>query len=285
MRIGLVLPLERAATEGSPPPAMAIAEQAEEIGLDSVWAYDHFFSNMPGQAPRMPVHEAWTVVSAVAARTSRVEIGQLVMCAAYRPPGLLAKMAATADAVSGARITLGLGAGWHFEEYRAFGYPFDRRVERFEESLRVIVPLVRGETVTFHGEYHSAEDAVLMPLQRSIPILIAAFGSRMLRLTARYADAWNTAWYGLPDDNLRKALDDLDAALEAEERDPSSLRRTIGIDAREPETNEGEGGVLVQELPRVFDAYAALGVDDVILGFEAASDRTVERVARSLAER
>jgi len=104
----------------------------------------------------MPVHEAWTIVSAVAARTSRVEIGQLVMCTAYRPPGLLAKMAATADSVSGGRITLGLGAGWHFEEYRAFGYPFDHRFERFEETLRIIAPLVRGETVTFDGSYHRA---------------------------------------------------------------------------------------------------------------------------------
>jgi alkanesulfonate monooxygenase SsuD/methylene tetrahydromethanopterin reductase-like flavin-dependent oxidoreductase (luciferase family) len=118
------------------------------------------------------------------------------MCTACRPPGLLAKMASTADAVSDGRITLGLGAGWHFEEYRAFGYPFDHRFERFEETLRIIAPLVRGETVTFDGSYHRADEAVLMPLGRSIPILIAAFRPRMLRLTARYADAWNTPGTG-----------------------------------------------------------------------------------------
>jgi alkanesulfonate monooxygenase SsuD/methylene tetrahydromethanopterin reductase-like flavin-dependent oxidoreductase (luciferase family) len=282
MRIGLVLPLERD-DPGSPPPAIAIAEQAEAIGLDSVWAYDHFFANMPDEPPRIPVHEAWTIVSAVAARTSRIEIGQVVLCTAYRPPGLLAKMAATADAVSGGRITLGIGAGWHFEEYRAFGYPFDHRVDRFEETIQIIAPLVRGETVSLDGTYHHADGAELIPFARRIPILVAAFGPRMLELTARYADAWNTAWYGMPDDKLRRALADMDAAIEAEGRDPMSLRRTVGIDAREPETNEGEGGVMIEDLPRVFEAYEALGVDDVILGFDGPTERTVERVARALA--
>ena len=285
MRIGLVLPLEREASNESPPWAIAAAERAEAMGLDSVWAYDHFFSNSPDEPPRKPVHEAWTIVSAVAARTSRVEIGQLVMCTAYRPPGLLAKMAATADAVSGGRITLGLGAGWHFEEYRAFGYPFDHRFERFEETLRIIAPLVRGDTVTFEGTYHRADEAVLMPLGRSIPVLIAAFRPRMLRLTARYADAWNTAWYGMPDDKLRRAFADMEAALHAEGRDPATLRRTVGIDTREPETNEGEGGVFVDDLPELLEAYETLGVDDVVLGFEAPDERSLDRLERVLRSR
>ena len=285
MRIGLVLPLELD-TPGSPPPALAVARGAEDIGLDSVWVYDHFFGNMPDVPPRNPVHEAWTIVSAVAATTSRVEIGQLVMCTAYRPPGMLAKMAATADAVSGGRLVLGLGAGWHTEEYRAFGYPFDHRVDRFEETLEIIAPLVRGESVTFEGTYHRARDASLMPLERRTPILVAAFGERMLRLTARFADAWNTAWYGMPDDKLREAFADLDAALEAEGRDRSTLRRTVGIDAREPETKTvDEGGAMVDDLPRLFDAYDELGVDDVILGFEGATERTVERLHRVVAGR
>ncbi len=285
MRIGLVLPLELD-VPGQPPPALAVARAAEEAGLDSVWAYDHFFANMPEVPPRNPVHEAWTIVSAVSAVTGRVEIGQLVMCTAYRPPGLLAKMASTADAISGGRLVLGLGAGWHTEEYRAFGYPFDHRVDRFEETLEIIAPLVRGERVTFEGTYHRAEDAELLPLARHVPILIASFGERMLRLTARFADAWNTAWYGMPDDKLRTALAALDRALEAEGRDPASIRRTIGIDVREPETDTGEeGGVIVDDLPAMLDAYEELGVDDVILGFEGATERTVERIERALSAR
>jgi FMNH2-dependent dimethyl sulfone monooxygenase len=273
------------APAGSPPLAIALARGAESIGLDSVWVYDHFFSNMPDEPPRIPVHEAWTIVSAVAATTDSVEIGQLVMCTAYRPPGMLAKMAVSADAVSGGRLTLGIGAGWHTEEYHAFGYPFEDRVGRFEETLEIIAPLIRGETVSFAGRYHLADGAVLMPFDRPIPLLIAAFRPHMLRLAARYADAWNTAWYGMPDDKLRQAFAELDIALETEGRDPSTLRRTVGIDAREPETNQGEGGVLVDDLPALFDAYEELGVDDVILGFEGATDRTLGRVERALARR
>ncbi|MGZ4137330.1 MAG: LLM class flavin-dependent oxidoreductase [Actinomycetota bacterium] len=287
MRIGFVVPMEPAegAPAGSPPPAVALAEQAEAARVDSVWVYDHFFANMPHEAPRIGQHEAWTVVAAIAARTSRVEIGQLVMCTAYRPPGMLAKMAASADAISGGRLILGVGAGWHDEEYAAFGYPFDHRADRFEESMAIIAPLVRGETVTFHGRYHSVDGAVLLPFDRTIPILIAASGPRMLRLTARYADAWNTAWYGMPDDALRQQLADMDAALEAEGRDRSTLRRTVGIDVRELDRKGEADAPLVHDLPRLVEAYQKLGVDDLILAFTDANERTVERVDAALAHR
>ena len=107
----------------------------------------------------------------------------------------------------------------------------------------------------------------------------------MLRLTARHADAWNTAWYGMPDDKLRRAFVEMNAALDAEGRDPATLRRTVGIDTREPETNEGEGGVFVDDLPELFEAYEALGVDDVVLGFEAPDERSLDRLERVLRSR
>src|SRR5213076_2392757 len=121
------------------------------------------------------VHEAWTVVSAISAVTQRVEIGTLVLCSSFRNPSLVAKMTATADAVSGGRLILGLGAGWHDPEYDAFGYPTDHRVDRFEEALRIIGPLLRGERVTLAGRYHQVGEAVLLPPpDRQIPILVAA---------------------------------------------------------------------------------------------------------------
>jgi alkanesulfonate monooxygenase SsuD/methylene tetrahydromethanopterin reductase-like flavin-dependent oxidoreductase (luciferase family) len=285
MRIGFVVPMEPAdgSPAGSMPPAVTLAEHAEGAGLDSVWVYDHFFANMPHERPRIGQHEAWTIVAAIAARTSRVEVGQLVMCTAYRPPGMLAKMAASADAVSGGRLILGVGAGWHDEEYAAFGYPFDHRADRFEESMAVIAPLVRGETVTFHGRYHWVDGAVLLPFERTIPILIAARRPRMLRLTARYADAWNTAWYGMPDDRLRQLLPEMDAALEAEGRDHASLRRTVGVEVREPDRAGEPHAVLVDDLPKLVEAYGELGVDDLILAFEEPNERTVERVRAALA--
>jgi alkanesulfonate monooxygenase SsuD/methylene tetrahydromethanopterin reductase-like flavin-dependent oxidoreductase (luciferase family) len=104
------------------PDIRSFAEHADAAGLDSLWVSDHFFGSMPG-APLEGVHEAWTLTTALATATTRVEVGQLVTCASYRNPGLLAKMAVTADAVSGGRLVLGLGAGWHDTEYEAFGYP------------------------------------------------------------------------------------------------------------------------------------------------------------------
>jgi alkanesulfonate monooxygenase SsuD/methylene tetrahydromethanopterin reductase-like flavin-dependent oxidoreductase (luciferase family) len=179
----------------------------------------------------------------------------------------------------------GLGPGGTSRSTGPSAIPSTTAFARFDETLRILAPLVRGNTVTFDGTYHRADEAVLMPLRRSIPILIAAFRPRMLRLTARHADAWNTAWYGMPDDNLRRAFADMDAALDAEGRDPATLRRTVGIDTREPETNEGEGGVFVDDLPELFEAYEALGVDDVVLGFEAPDERSLDRLERVLRSR
>lgn len=280
MRIGLVLPMEAPAgdPERSAPALLDLALRAEATSMDSVWVCDHFFANVPGE-PREGIHEAWTILSALAARTSRVELGSLVMCASYRSPGMLAKMAATADAVSGGRVTLGIGAGWNEEEYRAFGYPFDRRVERFEEVLQILGPLLRGERVTFTGRDHAVDGAELLPLDRRVPLLVAGEGPRMLRLTARHAEAWNTGWYGMPDDRLRRQLDAMDRALDAEGRDRSSLRWTVGVSVDDP---DGGPSVSLDDLPRAVEAHAALGVDDVLLGGAWATERSLDRVAQML---
>ena len=121
-------------------------------GLDSVWLADHFFYRAP-DGTTYGMHEAWTLLSAVAAVTERVELGTMVLCASFRDPGLTAKMAATLDHVSDGRLILGVGAGWHDPEYEAFGLPTDHRVGRFEEWLEIVARLVRGETVTFDGTY------------------------------------------------------------------------------------------------------------------------------------
>ncbi len=113
----------------------------------------------------------------------------------FRNPAILAKMAATLDAISGGRLILGLGAGWHAPEFEAFGIPFDHRVDRFEEALQIIVPLLHTGQVDFQGRYYRTPNCELRPRgpRASGPqILIGAAGPRMLRLAARYADAWNT---------------------------------------------------------------------------------------------
>ena len=179
---------------------------AEAVGFDTIWVADHLiFRNagivvMPPGDSRGP-HEAWTLLSAIAAVTSRVTLGPFVACNSFREPALLAKMADTLDEVSGGRLLLGAGAGWHEPEYTAFGFPFDHLAGRFEEALQIIVPLLKGETVTFHGNYYSVDDCrapAARPAPGGPPIWIGAKRPRMLRLVAQYADAYNTVWHREP---------------------------------------------------------------------------------------
>ena len=289
VRVGVIVPMSFSDGPGrmpSWPHIQTFAEHAEAVGLDSVWVCDHFYGSSPGD-PLEGVHEAWTLASALAVSTTRVEVGQLVTCATYRSPGLLAKMAVTADAVSGGRIVLGLGAGWHDTEYDAFGYPTDHRISRLEEYLQIVVPLLAGETVSFSGRYHQAADAVLLPApDRRIPLLVAGNGPRLLGLTARYADAWNTAWFAAPDDRLRSRVAALEAALEKERRDPSTLRRTVGMLVADPGVSPDEADAFtgsVEELAETLRQFGELGFADVIAVLEPMNERSLDRLAEARA--
>ena len=296
-RVGVMLPMTPTDGGGrmpSWPDVLAFARHAEEASLDSVWVCDHFVSDDPDRPEDPPegIHEAWTILAALAATTTRIGLGQLVMCVPFRSPGLLAKMAQTADAVSGGRLVLGLGAGWLDPEHRAFGFPTDHRAGRFEEALRIIGPLVRGERVSMEGRYHEVRDAALAPPpDRRIPILVAAEGPRMLRLTARHADAWNTAWYGRPDEALNRRVAELEAALEDEGREPGSLVRTAGVIVRDPDVaGPAGGGELavdgsVDDLAGAIDAYGAVGFDELIVLLEPMTPRSIDRLARATALR
>jgi probable F420-dependent oxidoreductase len=263
MRIGTAVPMaDGDAHEGTPEwsEILGFARRAEAIGVDSLWVFDHMYSNLPEMEPRGQ-HEAWSLLTALAVATEKVELGQLVMCASFRPPAVLAKMAVTTDHISGGRVTLGLGAGWHDQEYRAFGFPIDHRVSRFDEALQVIVPLLRGETVSFKGQFYEVNESVLLPkADRRIPILIAGNKPRMLRLTARYADAWNTAWFQEPNQKLHDRMTALDEAIAAENRETSSIRRTVGI-----ELHEADQPSATKRLADLFASYSKLPVDDLIL--------------------
>ena len=186
--------------------------------------------------------------------------------------------------------------GWWFSlgKCPALAPTMNTRVDRFEEALRIVVPLVRGESVTFDGRYHQARDAVLEPAPaRRIPVLVAAVRPRMLRLTARYADAWNTAWFGAPDERLRERLEHLDAALAAEGRDPETLERTVGIEVRDPERvgmadEDGEDRSFsgsVDELAEAIDAYEALGIGHLIVVLQPMTDASLEGLALALSRR
>src|SRR3954454_9969420 len=146
MRVGVQLPeVER---EVRWPELRAIALAAERGGFDSIWVGDHMLYRGDGRPERGP-WDAWTLLAALAASTERVRLGPLVASTAFHPPGLIARMAATIDELSGGRFVLGLGAGWNEMEFRSFGIPFDRLVSRFEESFEIIRRLVAGERVSF----------------------------------------------------------------------------------------------------------------------------------------
>ena len=285
MRIGVTLPLADHDTRDGHSPTFddtaAFARLAEALGLDSIWVFDHLFFRYPNR-PESGVREAWTTLAALAAVVPRVELGALVMCSSFRNPGLMAKMAATLDDASGGRVILGLGAGWHDPEYEAFGYPTDHRVGRFAEDLEVAARLLRGERVTFDGRWRRFDDAVLLPPpKRRVPILVAATRPRMLRLTATWADAWNTAWFGAVDEGLRSGLAALDAACAAVGRDPTTIRRTVGVRLHDPGTGGGDPSGLDADadgLARLFDDLEAVGVDDAIVWSLSKSSAALERI-------
>jgi len=285
MKIGLMLPLGADETSGfADLKAMALA--AEDGGLDSVWGADHLIFRDDGTTTG--IHEGWTVLTAVAAITSRVEIGPLVLALPFRNPALTAKMAAELDEVSGGRHILGLGCGWHEPEFTAFGYPFDHRVSRFAEGLEILRPLLHGERVSFEGRYHRAIDAELIP--RAVrpggpPILIAGKQPRMLELVARHADAWNAAWYGHPDDahELRARLERLHAALEAVGRHVESIELTAGVFvavADDPDAPDNAMRGTSGEIASALAGYAELGINQLMVHLWP---RTPEAVA-TLAE-
>jgi len=234
MDVGLMLPMGEEPGTGVPATYGEInrlALDVEAAGLDSVWVYDHLMM-VERDKPPSGTWEAWTLLAALAATTRSVRLGTLVSCTSFRHPGLLAKMADTVAEISGDRLILGVGAGWHEPEYRAFGLPFDHRVDRFSEALHIIATMLREGRATLAGRYYSVQDCPLLPERpdRNVPVLIGSGGGgRMLGLVARWADAWNCAWYGVPDQRFTDLRDKLHAACAAQGRDPSAVAVTVGV--------------------------------------------------------
>ena len=209
---------------------------AEELGFDTAWLHDHLIDPVEGESRSF--HEAWTLLAAIAARTSRIRLGILVTSNTFRNPALLAKEAVVVDHVSGGRLILGLGAGWNEEEHRRYGFDFPsaaERVDRLEESVQILHSLMSQPRTTFEGRHYRLVDAPLEPgpIQRPrIPILIAAHRPRMLRIAARYADQWDTfaslkgtSTNGV-DDDITERMRRFNAACEELGRDPATIRRS-----------------------------------------------------------
>lgn len=207
-----------------------IAQTAEQLGYHSLWLFDHFF-HFPFPENRS-VLESWTLMSVLAGATSSIRLGTLVHCHGYRPPALLAKMAATLDVLSGGRLELGYGAGWHQEEFAGYGYefpPIATRIRQMEEGLQIIKRLWTEESVSWRGKYHRLDAAICepKPVQRPHPpITIGGGGEQLLlRAVARYADIWNYFPAALPDYEHKVAV--LEQHCRNAGRDPQTLARSL----------------------------------------------------------
>jgi alkanesulfonate monooxygenase SsuD/methylene tetrahydromethanopterin reductase-like flavin-dependent oxidoreductase (luciferase family) len=287
MKVGLMLPIGEPELLGGPDRWAFFRDQtlaAEESGLDSVWCADHILFRFPDDNETHGIHEGWTVLSSVGAITNRVEVGSLVLCVPFRNPALTAKMATTLDEVTGGRLILGLGCGWHEPEFDAFGYEFDHRVSQFAEALEIIMPMLKTGSASFEGSWQRATEATIAPpgpRPTSLPVLIAGKGPRMLDLVARHADQWNSAWYGDPAkaDRLRENIDRVNAALDAVGRDRGSLALTAGVFvATEPADDDRPEDVMSgspDEIAEALLGYEAMGISHVIVHLWP---RTVEAV-------
>jgi probable F420-dependent oxidoreductase len=291
LRVGVQLPeVER---DVRWPEYLAMARAAEDAGFDSVWVGDHLLYRGDERPERGP-WDAWVLLSALAAVTERVTIGPLVACAAFHAPGLLARMAAGVDEVSGGRFVLGIGAGWNETEFRAFGLPFDRRASRFEERFEIVRRLLAGERVDLDGAFERAEDAVLLPRpSRRVPIMIGSTGERVLRAALPHADAWNT-WFdatGNTPEGFEKVSAVIDAIAEDVGRSPGEIERSVCalvvLDRATRERPIAEGVTAIDgPADRVAAALAELaeaGADEAIVVVDPVVEASIRTLGDALA--
>jgi probable F420-dependent oxidoreductase len=289
LKVGVQLPeVER---EVRWPEILDMVRATEDLGYDSIWVGEHLLYRWPDRPARGP-WEAWTSLAAIAAATSRVEFGPLVACTNFHNPALLAKQASTIDEISGGRLILGLGAGWNETEFQAFGFPFDHRIDRFEEAFTIIRTLLRDGAIDFDGRFYQARDCELLPRgprPNGPPLMIGSMGPRMLRMTLPYVDAWNV-WFadtGNAPDGVPPLRDLVDAACREVGRDPAEVERTVAVQVRFP---HGQGRIQGEyakasapalegdpdEMAEVLRAYAREGIQHVQLVIDPITRDAIE---------
>ena len=296
LKVGVQLPeVER---EVRWPELLDMTRAIEDLGYDSVWVGEHLLYRWADRPSRGP-WEAWSMLAAIAASTRRIEFGPLVACTAFHNPALLAKQASTIDEISGGRLILGLGAGWNETEFRAFGYPFDNRVARFEEAFTIIRTLLLDGAIDFDGRFYQARDCEMLPRGPRAggpPLMIGSKGPRMLRIALPHVASWNV-WFadtgnspaGVP--ALREIVD---AASRDVGRDPGEIERTVAVLVRFPDGTGRIQGDYAQrqptalegspdEMAEVLRAYAREGIGHVQLVIDPITRASIEAFAPVLA--
>jgi probable F420-dependent oxidoreductase len=295
-RVGVQLPEVERRVDW--PELLAMARTAEAVGFDSLWTGDHLLYDLPGGVTRGP-WEAWTSLAALAAVTERVELGPLVAATSFHAPAMLAKMAATVDAISRGRLILGLGAGWNEREFRAFGFPYDHRVSRFEEAFTILRRLLREGRVDFEGAYHRVEDCVLDPgpaRPGGPPLMLGSVSPRMMRIGLPHVDAWNVWWsqYGNTPDGFAAVHERVRAAAEHAGRNPDEVDATAAVRVALP-GGDGRmmGATYNAPVPAVqgspddiaghLEAMARAGAKHVQLVVDPITEASIERLGDALA--
>jgi F420-dependent oxidoreductase-like protein len=204
---------------------LALAETCERSGVEALFRSDHYIS---GTDEERPVLDAWATIAGLAARTTTLQLGTLVSPATFRHPAVLARNAATADEISGGRVTLGMGAGWMKREHDAYGFDFvtaGERVARFAEQLEIVHGLLRDDRVDFDGKYYELDDAPGYK-RPHLPLLVGGSAKPGTAEPAvRFADEYNVLLGTL--DDVRERVRRLDETCERAGRDPASLRESL----------------------------------------------------------
>ncbi len=279
------------------PELATMIRRIEDVGFDSIWAGDHFLYHLADGSADAP-WDAWSVLAAAAAITSRVELGPLVTPIGFYNPAVLAKKAATVDEISGGRLILGLGAGWNEVEFRGYGVPFDHRISRFEEGFTIIRTLLQQGEIDFQGQFYSTRDCQLVPRSRpgGPPILIGSVGERMLNITLPYVSGWNV-WHADTRNSsagVAPLQERVAAACARVGRDPASIEATVVVLVRmpggqgrrqgddtldsTPNPLQGPPEVIAEELR----AYARAGVSHVQLVIDPITIESIEALAPAL---
>jgi alkanesulfonate monooxygenase SsuD/methylene tetrahydromethanopterin reductase-like flavin-dependent oxidoreductase (luciferase family) len=270
-----------------------MARRAEAVGYDSIWVGDHLLYDLPDGVTRGP-YEAWTTLAALASITERVELGPLVASTAFHAPTMLAKQAVTVDAISNGRLIAGLGAGWNRREFDGYGFPYDRRVSRFEEALAIIAPLLRDGRTSYHGEFYDVDDCVLDPppvRPGGPPIMLGSNSPRMLGIGLPVVDAWNV-WWSIYDNSAERYAEvkaEVDAVMPAGRSVaataavmvtiPGGRGRLMGSDY-----NAQVATVTPDDLADHVRALATIGATHLQLVLDPITSETIDLVAQVLAD-
>jgi alkanesulfonate monooxygenase SsuD/methylene tetrahydromethanopterin reductase-like flavin-dependent oxidoreductase (luciferase family) len=234
----------------------------EALGFDSVWDCDHF---VQPSRPQGPYFEGWTLLAALAARTERIRIGVLVSCNTFRHPAIVVKEAVTIDHISKGRLEVGLGAGWYEPEHEMLGIEFPgpaELVDRFREAVEITDAMLRNEVTSYAGRYYQLKDAAVRPRplqQPRPPLTLGAKKSKMLRIVAEYANAWNA--FGTPEE-MRQRNEILNEHCAAIGRNPAEIWRGVYYWLARQQTNPWDS---VDAFHDVVGRYREAGINEFII--------------------